>query len=66
MLDPVGGWSRIKDFFTTYLETAFRIADVGTAAARRDLLARRDSREYARVGHVAKAVAAPSPNRTHA
>ncbi|WP_408903204.1 DEAD/DEAH box helicase [Methylobacterium radiotolerans] len=42
MLDPVGGWSRIKDFFTTYLETAFRIADGDTAAARRDLLARRD------------------------
>jgi ATP-dependent helicase YprA (DUF1998 family) len=38
MLDPVGGFGRIKDFFISYVETAFRISDVRTAAARRALL----------------------------
>ncbi|MCP3471810.1 DEAD/DEAH box helicase [Bradyrhizobium sp. CCGUVB1N3] len=38
MLDPVGGFERIKDFFIAYVETAFRISDRRTAAARRSLL----------------------------
>src|SRR3984957_8097307 len=38
MLDPVGGFGRIKDFFISYVETAFRISDRRTAAARRNLL----------------------------
>lgn len=38
MLDPVGGFGRIKDFFISYVETAFRISDRRTAAARRALL----------------------------
>src|SRR6266545_7342841 len=38
MLDPVGGFQRIKDFFVSYVETSFRIADPATARARRDLL----------------------------
>jgi Lhr-like helicase len=38
MLDPVGGFGRIKDFFISYVETAFRISDRRTAAARRGLL----------------------------
>jgi len=42
MLDPVGGFERMKEFFISYIETAFRIADPATAAARRELLRRRD------------------------
>jgi Lhr-like helicase len=38
MLDPVGGFQRMKDFFVSYVETSFRIADFATAGARRDLL----------------------------
>ncbi|MEA2895972.1 MAG: hypothetical protein QOJ84_1587 [Bradyrhizobium sp.] len=38
MLDPIGGFSRIKDFFISYIETAFRISDPDTARARRELL----------------------------
>jgi Lhr-like helicase len=38
MLDPVGGFGRIKDFFISYVETAFRISDRRTSAARRALL----------------------------
>ena len=38
MLDPIGGFSRIKDFFISYVETNFRISDPTVAAARRDLL----------------------------
>lgn len=38
MLDPVGGFGRIKDFFISYVETAFRISDRRTAATRRALL----------------------------
>lgn len=42
MLDPVGGFQRIKEFFTSYVETSFRISDPAVAAARRELLARPD------------------------
>lgn len=38
MLDPIGGFERIKDFFISYVETAFRISDADTAGARRHLL----------------------------
>lgn len=38
MLDPIGGFDRIKDFFISYLETSFRIADRTVAADRRRLL----------------------------
>ncbi|WP_447889515.1 DEAD/DEAH box helicase [Serratia fonticola] len=38
MLDPIGGFRRIQDFFISYIETNFRIADPSVAAARRNLL----------------------------
>ncbi|HBF56891.1 MAG TPA: helicase, partial [Afipia sp.] len=38
MLDPIGGFERIKDFFISYVETAFRISSVQTADQRRNLL----------------------------
>jgi Helicase conserved C-terminal domain/DEAD/DEAH box helicase len=40
MLDPLGGFQRIKEFFISYVETSFRISDPTVAAARRDLLRR--------------------------
>lgn len=38
MLDPIGGFHRIRDFFISYVETSFRIADRKIAAERRRLL----------------------------
>ncbi|HCR2994140.1 TPA: DEAD/DEAH box helicase [Serratia marcescens] len=38
MLDPIGGFRRIQDFFISYIETNFRIADPFVAASRRNLL----------------------------
>ncbi|MYM70358.1 DEAD/DEAH box helicase [Pseudoduganella sp. FT55W] len=38
MLDPIGGFDRIKDFFISYVETSFRISDSSAAKARRTLL----------------------------
>lgn len=38
MLDPIGGFDRIRDFFISYVETSFRIADKTVAAERRRLL----------------------------
>lgn len=38
MLDPIGGFERIKDFFISYVETAFRISSADTAGQRRSLL----------------------------
>lgn len=38
MLDPIGGFQRIRDLYITYLETAFRIQDAGVSAERRTLL----------------------------
>jgi len=38
VLDPIGGFERIKDFFISYVETAFRISDPDTAQRRRQLL----------------------------
>ena len=40
MLDPIGGFLRIREQYITYLETAFRIADPDVARERRDLLER--------------------------
>lgn len=42
MLDPIGGFTRMRDFFVSYIETAFRIADKDTAAERRRLLEETD------------------------
>ncbi|MFT4508962.1 DEAD/DEAH box helicase [Caballeronia sp. 15711] len=38
MLDPIGGFARIKNFFISYVETNFRISDKDTARQRRSLL----------------------------
>ncbi|MCW2283799.1 hypothetical protein M2323_001769 [Rhodoblastus acidophilus] len=38
MLDALGGFNRIRDFFITYVETAFRISNPAIQDARRDLL----------------------------
>jgi len=38
MLDPIGGFDRIRDFFISYIETSFRIADRSVAQERRRLL----------------------------
>lgn len=38
MLDPIGGFNRIRDFFISYVETSFRISDRKVAAERRRLL----------------------------
>ncbi|HBW6194918.1 TPA: DEAD/DEAH box helicase, partial [Klebsiella pneumoniae] len=38
MLDPIGGFRRIQDFFISYIETSFRIADPSVADSRRNLL----------------------------
>jgi hypothetical protein len=40
MQDPIGSFRRIRDFFISYLDTAFRIEDPGVAAERRALLRR--------------------------
>ena len=42
MLDPIGGFNRIHEFFTAYVETSFRISNATVAAARRALLSRAD------------------------
>ncbi len=42
MLDPIGGFARMRDFFVSYIETAFRIADHATAKERRRLLQEAD------------------------
>jgi ATP-dependent helicase YprA (DUF1998 family) len=38
MIDPIGSFLRIREFYLTYLETAFRIADQGLTRERRALL----------------------------
>lgn len=38
MLDPIGGFGRIRDFFISYVETSFRICDPDVSKARRKLL----------------------------
>ena len=38
MIDPVGAFYRIRDFYISYLETAFRIGDAAVSRERRALL----------------------------
>ena len=38
MLDPIGGFERLREFFLSYLDTAFRIRDDDLAEQRRQLL----------------------------
>jgi hypothetical protein len=38
MQDPIGGFERIREFYVSYLDTAFRISDKGVAEERRRLL----------------------------
>jgi hypothetical protein len=38
LLDPIGGFDRIKEFFIAYVETNFRISDKDAEQARRKLL----------------------------
>ncbi len=38
MIDPVGAFERLRDFFLTYLDTAYRIRQSDLATARRHLL----------------------------
>jgi len=38
MIDPIGGFDRIRDFFITYLDTAFRIGNDEIQQRRRSLL----------------------------
>ncbi|WP_242392216.1 DEAD/DEAH box helicase [Anaeromyxobacter oryzisoli] len=38
MQDPVGSFEQVREFYISYLDTAFRIADPGVAAERRWLL----------------------------
>lgn len=38
MIDPIGGFDRIREFLLSYLDTAFRIRDPKVAQARRELL----------------------------
>lgn len=38
MIDPIGSFLRIREFYLTYLETAFRIGDEGVSRERRTLL----------------------------
>ena len=40
MLDPIGGYERIRDFYISYLDTAFRIRREDLAHTRRELLRR--------------------------
>lgn len=42
MRDPITDFEKIRDFYITYLETAFRIADPETQERRRDLLEQYD------------------------
>ena len=38
MIDPIGGFERIREFLLSYMDTAFRIRDPNVAEARRNLL----------------------------
>lgn len=38
MIDPIGGYERLREFFISYLDTAFRVRDPALAEARRELL----------------------------
>ena len=38
MQDPLGNFDRIREFYLSYLDTAFRIRDASVSAERRHLL----------------------------
>lgn len=38
MIDPIGGFERLREFFLSYLDTAFRIRDLDLTVARRALM----------------------------
>ncbi|HFI1561989.1 TPA: DEAD/DEAH box helicase [Yersinia enterocolitica] len=62
MLDPIGGFRRIQDFFISYIETNFRIADSSVAASRRNLLNR--SGEFAAEPYIEPVLRYESSNKT--
>ena len=39
MLDPIGSFIRMRDYFVSYLDTAFKIRPSDVAERRRELLA---------------------------
>ncbi len=62
MLDPIGGFRRIQDFFVSYIETNFRIADPSVATARRELLNR--SGEFAAEPYIEPVLRYESSDKT--
>lgn len=62
MLDPIGGFRRIQDFFISYIETSFRIADPSVAASRRKLL--NSSGEFATEPYIEPVLRYASSNKT--
>ncbi|HHC4785182.1 TPA: DEAD/DEAH box helicase [Escherichia albertii] len=62
MLDPIGGFRRIQDFFISYIETNFRIADPSVATARRELLD--SSGEFAAEPYIEPVLRYESSNKT--
>ncbi|HBQ3017508.1 DEAD/DEAH box helicase [Klebsiella quasipneumoniae] len=62
MLDPIGGFRRIQDFFVSYIETNFRIADPSVATARRELL--NSSGEFAAEPYIEPVLRYESSNKT--
>ncbi|WP_227538402.1 DEAD/DEAH box helicase [Klebsiella quasipneumoniae] len=62
MLDPIGGFRRIQDFFISYIETSFRIADPFVAASRRELL--NSSGEFAAEPYIEPVLRYESSNKT--
>ncbi|MFP1798968.1 DEAD/DEAH box helicase [Lonsdalea quercina] len=62
MLDPIGGFRRIQDFFISYIETNFRIADPFVTASRRNLLNR--SGEFAAEPYIEPVLRYESSDKT--
>ncbi|EBO9260835.1 helicase [Salmonella enterica subsp. enterica] len=62
MLDPIGGFRRIQDFFVSYIETNFRIADPSVATARRELL--NSSGKFAAEPYIEPVLRYESSNKT--
>ncbi|SQI23200.1 helicase [Salmonella enterica subsp. arizonae] len=62
MLDPIGGFRRIQDFFISYIETNFRIADPSVAASRRELL--NSNGEFAAEPYIEPVLRYASSNKT--
>ena len=38
MLDPIGGFERLRDYILSYIDTAFRVRNPGLSKARSDML----------------------------